>query len=849
MRTRVVSRWLCVVAACLFAVMIVVRPVRADVGQACEAWQPVVPLSGADRPVYDSVRFDSDGSGPQPERLLVCGEFTTIGDIQSSYLAYWNGTRFEAWDGPSVARFGRIMALAVREDELYILTWSGLMRVRQGAWENVIASPVFSSHADSITLRWFKGELYAIVRSLAVVYRLGNGTWQQVGMTNSSGQVRVVQIVGEDLYLAGQFSSFNGMQTDGLVRFDGRDWSVAGDSRFVSTSSTKIEALVSLRGNLYAIGSISWRVLGGTRPIGVARWDGQSWRTAGGTSEDGRAIVAGVAGNQLLAIGYVPTGFSVGQSPAVLRFSGDQWQSVGEWPLNFSSVPNVSLTSIRHVTEFGDRLLVFRSGSYTGMSVINAQGVDERVGLDAGARRVVGWREQVAVLSRDSRVFLGQNRGRGPWREIPVRLPNRWFYSRAADMCVWNDMLVLVNDVTSSEIAPTVTPIQFDGTTWREIGTTGQLRGGATQVFVHQGRLHVAGGLSVGTTGLSIPLAEFDGSVWLPAGGASVQPGAVPLFSVRPAYSGSVAQPSDFKWFSDGTRILVGGPFVSVGGVAARGCAAFDGQRWEALDEGFEPGTYPVSFRVISGSLHAGAQFRVHSLAGRTWQSVMVPMNWPFAYFYQGGLLVGEHNGRPLVGAYTGTSLGPPNSGLLASFDTVFGETYAAGAGPRGGLGVHVARLGAGTASLGFVQGTRSVRVTEGQSTYFSGWIQTAAELSDITVEKDGVRLSLGRQPSGAVLNTRLDGSLELSNTRIADRGTYRIVATPTCGGAVRSDQISLAVYCLADYDKNDRVDGADVFKYLDDWFAGVPISNGSVARVSSVNGLMEFLAAWFAGC
>jgi hypothetical protein len=76
----------------------------------------------------------------------------------------------------------------------------------------------------------------------------------------------------------------------------------------------------------------------------------------------------------------------------------------------------------------------------------------------------------------------------------------------------------------------------------------------------------------------------------------------------------------------------------------------------------------------------------------------------------------------------------------------------------------------------------------------------------------------------------------------------YTTAGGNTCNAAGNSS----TPCCHADYDKMNGVQTADIFAFLNDWFAGsknaVPGGDG-VHGVLSVNGIFDFLTDWFAGC
>lgn len=69
-------------------------------------------------------------------------------------------------------------------------------------------------------------------------------------------------------------------------------------------------------------------------------------------------------------------------------------------------------------------------------------------------------------------------------------------------------------------------------------------------------------------------------------------------------------------------------------------------------------------------------------------------------------------------------------------------------------------------------------------------------------------------------------------------------LASTTCSGTATP-------CCFADYDKSGAVVTADIFAYLNDWFAGSPLAvfAGDGTGSPGVANLLDYLNAWFAGC
>lgn len=113
--------------------------------------------------------------------------------------------------------------------------------------------------------------------------------------------------------------------------------------------------------------------------------------------------------------------------------------------------------------------------------------------------------------------------------------------------------------------------------------------------------------------GLIRTLAWYDDDLWA-AGWTQITSGTTPIQGLAVWNGTSWTQPPGgaadgfvFELVHDGTELLVGGAFTTVGGIAAANVAAFDGTRWRALD--FPNVAIYALARDAANELHAGGTF------------------------------------------------------------------------------------------------------------------------------------------------------------------------------------------------------------------------------------------------
>jgi hypothetical protein len=308
--------------------------------------------------------FD-DGGGPA---LYIAGGFRHVNGILVNRIAKWDGT---AWSSLGTG-FGKpISSLAVYDDGLgggpalfaggsfqpsdgspgkFIAKWDGNSWSEVGGGLNgqVLALEVFDDGLGGGPRLYAGGEFtQAGGSSMSGIARWNGITWSPVGagMTQSGGNY-VAELLaypggdlgGPSLFVGGKFSIIGGVFVSNLARWNGSTWSSVGGSLGggpAGTSTVNALALVesdgSLPGGLYAGGFFS--LAGPVSAKNIARWNGTSWSALGtGVGSTVGAICAfddGAGSGQSLYVG----GFflSAGGISAnnLARWDGAAWSDVG----------------------------------------------------------------------------------------------------------------------------------------------------------------------------------------------------------------------------------------------------------------------------------------------------------------------------------------------------------------------------------------------------------------------------------------------------------------------------------------------------------------------------------------
>jgi hypothetical protein len=145
--------------------------------------------------------------------------------------------------------------------------------------------------------------------------------WSALGSGVTDGyivdpEVLALAVLGNDLYVGGNFTKAGGTAANHIAKWNGTNWSQLGAGvEGVLSSSTAVRALGVSDGNLY-VGGYFWNA-GGSGANALARWDGTNW-WALGSGVDGFVDDLAIAGNILYVRGQF--GIAGGKvSPYVAR--------------------------------------------------------------------------------------------------------------------------------------------------------------------------------------------------------------------------------------------------------------------------------------------------------------------------------------------------------------------------------------------------------------------------------------------------------------------------------------------------------------------------------------------------
>ncbi len=377
----------------------------------------------------------------------------------------------------------------------------------------------------------------------------------------------------------------------------------------------------------------------------IAAWDGVSWRALGaGFDAPVRAVA--VFNGELYACGEFTRSGSTQTGP-LARWTGSTW------------VPTVS-----PLTGTLTSLTVFRSELIVGGYLPNGgQNADSIGGWNGSSWRIIGGAcsgcQALAVYNDRLIAAAGscvKSWDGTTWTSITSGISFYWQFPNVYAMTVFNGHLILSADVAlGNSISGEHGILQWDGVSWARLGTTAVYAPGLQVVG---GSLYAAGTF-VGGPNQGFHVSRWNGSQWEVAGMQFQGQGG--------------AYPSTVGAFQN--RLVAGGFFQAVDGVAANAVAILGPQLWEPLGPGVTMAS-GAGINVLAewnGELYAGGTFAAAgagtaiALARRSTSGGWQALGSGLGYRYRASVfaLVGFEN-RLIVGGEFETAGGLSAPGVAA---------------------------------------------------------------------------------------------------------------------------------------------------------------------------------------
>lgn len=536
-------------------------------------------------------RWDPDGAGPQPELLVIGGNFTAVVDTMANRIAAWNPAT-GAWSALGAGCDATVADVAVLPNGTLVA--AGEFTSAGGVAANFIA-------------QW-------------------NGTsWSPLG-AGLNGSVSCLAVAPSgDLLVGGYFTNAGATPARGVARWNGTAWAPLGNGPTASPNDIAVQP----NGNVMSV----------SRYGGVELWNGVNWQQIGAST---RLVSGSHVPGTVEAVGWAYGRFWVAGSFTHLNgtpiadsaiWTGQSWQGA-YIPMamvrSFSVRPNGHLLAAGSDL-YGSSLWDYDGAQWTSLGLDTGSGTVE-VASDLPNGDVVGGGSFDRLGTTHTRHLARWNGT--TWSPFGSGLNAR---VRKVVVLPSGDQ-VYAGEFTAAGGAPANRIARWDGTAFQPLGTgfddpvedlvvlgNGDLVAGGT--FSHAGPTAVEG------------IARFDGQNWVPLGSATAAGSGVlalaatgsagvlvgGFFASMGGVSAScIARWDGNSWHSLGAGVsgfvyavaeapngdvFAGGTFTTAGGAPAAGIARWNGTTWSALGLGFPNGQVETLAIQPNGTLIAGGSF------------------------------------------------------------------------------------------------------------------------------------------------------------------------------------------------------------------------------------------------
>jgi hypothetical protein len=732
-------------------------------------------------------------------------------------LDWIGGERYPGVDGPVGAAM--VATIPGQSDDRLIVagdfSFAGVTAAgRIAAWDGAAWSAPFGSGLDGSVhaLAMDGGTLIAagdfltaggVPASHIARYTGPVGGWQALG-DGLDGTVNAVAVLSGVVYAGGTFTHAGGLAAPGIAAWDdaSQTWSPIGVGGFDSP----VLALAAFNGSIYAGGTFTQ--VDGVPAAGIARWDpiAGAWSAVGtGVSPaDVRSLV--VVGSTLYAGGHFIGAGGV-TSYGAAAWNGSAWSGAGNglyyrtcirynctnhpYAVGVLGPGPVSGPTLYAATDAGAGAtpLLF---NFSGGSWPTAGGLASTVSQTPGVTALVPYKGEMYLGGSFSGANAPQNLARltsGTWGLVTG------MDGPVAALVPYGGGLVAVGGFNQADGVALNHVGLWNGASWSPIGggITSGVTGGAVAEQVTSAAV-IGNDLYVSAWPGGV--VHWNGSAW------SVMYGAG-------AFGGP---PIVAAW---GTQIVCGaatGSFVIPEGNASS-IGYWTGSAWSPLGEfsGLSGSLEPMA--TLNGTLYAASYLGVRRITSTTgeWGSVGGSSLGGGAY-----ALV-NHNGAIYASVYDSTD------GITGWVKKLNGSTWQ---------------------QLGGVFDTYPLALASaGGDLYALGGFTTI----------DGVEFDGIARWDGAAWQAVGSGAVGDVLTMAGLNGT--ICAGGTFGSIGGHGYANFAVYgctpavCRADFDGSGTLGVADIFNFLNAWFAGDARSDFDNSGTLAVADIFAFLNAWFAGC
>lgn len=401
---------------------------------------------------------------------------------------------------------------------------------------------------------------------------------------------------GPALYAAGSFTEAGGTTVNHIAKWDGNEWSGVGGGIDEDGFIFSLQVFDDGTGPaLYAGGRIN--EAGGVPASRIARWDGQSWSAVGGGVD--RDVLAMVVfddgtGPALYAGGLFSE--AGGQNAdSIAKWDGTQWTPLGSGVSSFTDV------------------ITFDDG--TGEALYVTGGFSSAGGTSAS--RIAKW-------------------DGSQWSALGSGLTGGGFFGRADSLGVFDNELYVSGSFDTAAGVPARRVAKWDGSNWSSLNDRGPELAAVTMAVFDAGEgeeLYIGGpfrntGVEGGIGAIRNRIVRWDGEEFGSLGTGLSAAGVQTLLVVEDV-------------FQPGKVMFAGGTFGGGDGLTARSIAAWDGDSWNRVGNGFtstvqdleifDSGTGPMLYAVGSFTqiLFGDQANRIARWDGTSWSPLGSGLSFP----------------------------------------------------------------------------------------------------------------------------------------------------------------------------------------------------------------------------
>lgn len=461
----------------------------------CEtAWQLLESEQSVAGKISSLARWDPDGAGPQPEQLIVGGQFSMVGSLAIANLALFDPAS-QTWSAIGGGTDGEVVAIERQPNGGLVIAGTftqvnGVAAAGLAAWDGTTWSSLPGAAGTVRTLchdisgNLIVGGLFSAVGGVtAQNVAVWNGSnWSAMGAGLAAGAFAANPGVHDLSVLTNGVLVAVGALSDPVATWDGASWTGLPTPPGQAHQLTEVAAEPS--GSLLCAGTVSGS-------SSVVRWDGTSWSQLGNLGQGVSDVEVMPNGDIIACRNYSASG--------IYRWSGAAWITLGSYSIlsgqtfALQSFPGtqpgqffVGGTTDNIGSAFGSSLFFFDGNTFNGDDVSPNGLVRSMVAFPNGENYVLGDFTRIGGVNAPRIARWGTS-----WQAVGNGLP---ISANTVGKLANGDLVV-----------PTMLGVyRFDGSTW-QLMPGSNFEDQATVLLRPNGDLLVGGRFA---------LRRFDGSTW-----------------------------------------------------------------------------------------------------------------------------------------------------------------------------------------------------------------------------------------------------------------------------------------------------------------------------------------------